>query len=329
LWAEWNGRYRDLMRRYWKGDDGQLAELGYRLTGSSDLYQRDGRHPTASINFITAHDGFTLEDLVSYNEKHNEANQEENRDGTNDNCSWNCGVEGPTEDSQILALRERQKGNFLATLLLSQGVPMISGGAEIGRTQHGNNNAYAQDNAMSWYDWNLDQSRRRLLEFTRSLIALRRAHPNLHRRKFFQDRPIDPDAPERTVDGSREPDIHWFRTDGKEMEQEEWHAGWIRCIGMLLNGRTLDDVNGIGEPLLDDTFLILFNPHHEAVRFSLPAPRTGKTWEVVIDTRSYFPPKPRRDRPAKSYQLMERSMALFIEAPQAGQRQKTPESAGD
>ncbi|HEY7334162.1 MAG TPA: glycogen debranching protein GlgX [Bryobacteraceae bacterium] len=327
LWAEWNGRYRDLMRRYWKGDDGQLAELGYRLTGSSDLYQRDGRHPTASINFITAHDGFTLADLVSYNEKHNEANQEDNRDGTNDNYSWNCGVEGPTDDPQILELRERQKRNFLVTLLLSQGVPMICGGAEIGRTQQGNNNAYAQDNAMSWYDWNLDESRRRLLEFTKNLIALRKSHPNLHRRKFFQDRPIDPDAPERPVDGSREPDIHWFRPDGKEMGQEEWHAGWIRCIGMLLNGRTLDDVNGIGEPLVDDTFLILLNPHHEAIRFSLPPPRTGSIWEVVIDTRSFSPAKTRRDRLAKSYQLMERSMALFIEAPQPGQRPKMPELA--
>jgi isoamylase len=327
LWAEWNGRYRDLMRRYWKGDDGQLAELGYRLTGSSDLYQRDGRHPTASINFVTAHDGFTLQDLVSYNEKHNEANMEENRDGTNENYSWNCGAEGPTDDTQVLALRERQKRNFLSALLLSQGVPMICGGDEIGRTQNGNNNGYAQDNPISWFDWNLDESRRELLEFTRGLIALRRSHPNLHRRKFFQDRPIDPDGPEHVKNG-REREILWFRTDGKEMGQQEWHAGWIRCIGMLLNGRSLDDVNVLGEPMEDDTFLILLNPHHEPVRFSLPPPRAGMVWELVIDTRSFSPSKTRKDRMAKSYQLVERSMALFVEAAQAPLRTKTGAGQG-
>jgi glycogen operon protein len=197
LWAEWNGKYRDTVRRYWKGDDGQLAELGYRLTGSSDLYQRDGRHPSASINFITAHDGFTLNDLVSYNDKHNEANTENNQDGANDNHSWNHGVEGATEDKEIIEIRERQKRNFLATLLLSQGVPMICGGDEIGRGQAGNNNAYAQDNEVTWYDWDLDDRRRDLLEFTRRLIAFRREHPNLHRRKFFQDRKIDPAGVER------------------------------------------------------------------------------------------------------------------------------------
>src|SRR5579863_5447038 len=224
LWAEWNGKYRDTVRRYWKGDPGQLAEFGYRLTGSSDLYQRDGRHPTASINFVTAHDGFTLQDLVSYNDKHNEANGEDNRDGTNDNDSWNHGVEGPTEDSSIQDLRERQKRNFLATLLLSQGVPMLSGGDEIGRTQNGNNNGYAQDNETSWFDWNLDDRRRTLLEFVRNLIDLRKSHPNLHRRKFFQDRRIDPEAPERQVNGGAEVDILWLRTDGKEMTQEEWRS---------------------------------------------------------------------------------------------------------
>jgi isoamylase len=310
LWAEWNGRYRDVARRYWKGDGGQLAELGYRLTGSSDLYQRDSRHPTASINFITAHDGFTLEDLVSYNEKHNEANQEENRDGTNNNDSWNHGVEGPTDDPSIAGLRERQKRNLMATLLLSQGVPMICGGDEIGRTQRGNNNAYAQDNQIGWFDWNLDARRCGFLEFTRGLIQLRKKHPNLHRRKFFQDRRIDPDAPDWQVDGGQEGDITWLRTDGKEMTQEEWHSGWVRCIGLLLNGRTLDDVNGLGEPIRDDTFLILFNPHHEPVRFTLPPPRPGMEWHLHLDTREAQSARARR-----LYLMMERSLALFREVP--------------
>jgi isoamylase len=181
---------------------------------------------------------------------------------------------------------------------------------------------YAQDNPMSWFDWNLDEDRRQLLEFTRGLIALRQSHPNLHRRKFFQDRPIDPDAPERVMDKDREPDIHWFRTDGKEMGQEEWHAGWICCIGMLLNGRTLDDLNALGEPLVDDTFLILLNPHHEPIRFSLPPPRAGMVWELVLDTRSFLPAKTRKDRIARSYQLVDRSMVVFVEAPQAAARRK-------
>jgi glycogen operon protein len=284
LWAEWNGRYRDVVRRYWKGDDGQLAELGYRLTGSSDLYQRDGRHPTASVNFITAHDGFTLHDLVSYNDKHNEANGEENRDGANDNHSYNYGAEGQTDDEEVVEVRERQKRNFMATLLLSQGVPMICGGDELGRTQQGNNNAYAQDNEVSWYDWSLDERKQSLLDFTRRMVQLRREHPNLHRRKFFQDRGIDPgDSEQREVDGHREQDITWIRPDGGEMTEEEWHAGWIRCIGLRLSGRTLEDVNHIGEPIRDETFLMCFNPHHEPIDFFMPK-REGTAWRVVIDT---------------------------------------------
>jgi isoamylase len=313
LWAEWNGRYRDVARRYWKGDSGQLAEFGYRLTGSSDLYQRDSRHPTASINFATAHDGFTLHDLVSYNDKHNEANGEENRDGTNDNDSWNHGAEGPTEDAAIQDLRERQKRNILATLLLSQGVPMLCGGDEIGRTQNGNNNAYAQDNETSWFDWNLDDRRRTLLEFVRRLIDLRKSHPNLHRRKFFQDRRIDPEAPVRQVNGGTEGDILWLRTDGNEMTQEEWQAGWVRCIGLLLNGRTLDDVNSVGEPIQDDTFLLLLNPHHEVVRFTLPPPRPGTAWDLCVDTSLPDLGKVRRNRFRKYHQLIERSLAVFKE----------------
>ncbi|HEY1758507.1 MAG TPA: glycogen debranching protein GlgX [Bryobacteraceae bacterium] len=315
LWAEWNGRYRDVVRRYWKGDGGQLAELGYRLTGSSDLYQRDSRHPTASVNFVTAHDGFTLEDLVSYNDKHNEANGEDNRDGTNDNQSWNHGVEGPTDVPAIRDLRDRQKRNILATLLLSQGVPMLCGGDEIGRTQHGNNNAYAQDNETSWFDWNLDERRRDLLEFVRLLIDLRKSHPNLHRRKFFQDRRIDPEAPERRVNGGAEGDILWLRTDGNEMTQDEWGSGWVRCIGLLLNGRTLDDVNAVGELIVDDTFLLLLNPHHEAVRFTLPPPRAGRAWDLCIDTSKPEREKTRRNRFRKYHQLIERSLAVFRETP--------------
>ncbi len=315
LWAEWNGRYRDVVRRYWKGDDGQLAELGYRLTGSSDLYQRDGRHPTASVNFVTAHDGFTLEDLVSYNDKHNEANGEENRDGANDNQSWNHGVEGPTDDEGIVELRERQKRNFLATMLLSQGVPMISGGDEIGRTQKGNNNAYAQDNGLSWYDWNLDGRRSALLQFTRRLIDLRKAHPNLHRRKFFQDRRIDPDAPDFEVNGGNEQDILWVKTDGQEMGQEEWRAGWVCSVGLVLNGRTLDDVNAVGEPIADDTFLILLNPNATPMRFHMPFLREGAAWELCLDTRTADEPEPLTLAPGEEYDLVQRSMSLLKSVP--------------
>ena len=313
LWAEWNGRYRDVVRRYWKGDGGQLAELGYRLTGSSDLYQHDSRHPTASINFITAHDGFTLTDLVSYNEKHNQANGEDNRDGSNDNQSWNHGAEGPTQDPAIQDLRERQQRNFLATLFLSQGVPMLCGGDEIGRTQNGNNNGYAQDNPVSWFNWNLDSRACSLLEFSRFLIALRKCHPNLHRRKFFQDRRIDPEAPDRAVNGGAEGDILWLRPDGKEMTQQEWDAGWTRSIGMLLNGRTLDDVNEVGEPIVDDTFLVLLNAHHEPVRFSLPAPRQGAAWDLLLDTSRAETGRPRRLR-FRKHMLLQRSMAVFKES---------------
>jgi isoamylase len=308
LWAEWNGRYRDAARRYWKGDDGQLAEIAYRITGSSDLYQSDARHPTASVNFITAHDGFTLEDLVSYNDKHNEANGEENRDGTNDNHSWNCGVEGPTDDAGVLMLRERQKRNLMATLILSQGVPMICGGDEIGRTQRGNNNAYAQDNEISWFDWNLTEPKREMCDFTRELITLRKKHPNLHRRKFFQDRRIDPEAPDRKVNGGEEADLLWLRPDGREMTQEEWHAGWVRCIGLMLNGQTLDDVNVVGEPVIDDTFLLLLNPHHEPIRFVLPPPKRGVAWDLCFDTSRK---KSGMTRARRFYRLAERSMAAF------------------
>jgi isoamylase len=311
LWAEWNGKYRDVVRRYWKGDEGQLAELGYRLTGSSDLYQRDGRHPTASINFITAHDGFTLNDLVSYDQKHNGANGEDNRDGNNENYSYNYGAEGPTGDPEIMDTRERQKRNFLVTLFCSQGVPMLCGGDEIGRTQEGNNNAYAQDNPISWFDWSLDENREKLLEFTRRLIRIRRRHPNLHRRKFFQDRRIHPGETERQVNGHVEQDITWLRPDGEEMTSEEWMAGWVRCIGFELNGRTLDDVNGVGEPIRDETFMVLLNPHHEPIKFYMP--RRAAAWQVLLDSAD----PERTDMPiiqaGDLYELIARSTALLRE----------------
>ena len=316
LWAEWNGKYRDVVRRYWKGDDGQLAELGYRLTGSSDLYQRDGRRPSASINFITAHDGFTLNDLVSYNDKHNEANGEGNRDGDNNNHSWNHGAEGPTKDRKIIALRERQKRNFMMTLLLSQGVPMICAGDEICRTQKGNNNAYAQDNEISWIDWDVDDKKKAFLEFTKHLIEFRKAHPNFRRRKFYQDRQISPSKTgTQQVDGHEIKDISWYRPDGHEMTEEEWNAGWVRCLGMYLSGKTLDDVDRYGEPVLDDSFLLCLNPHHEHIKFYLPS-GFESSWELLIDTRDTAIKKPKILKVGESYDMIEHSAVLFREAEQ-------------
>jgi glycogen operon protein len=274
-WAEWNGKYRDTLRRYWKGDGGQASDLAYRLTGSSDLYETSGRRPYASINFVTAHDGFTLNDLVSYNQKHNEANGENNRDGSDDNASWNCGVEGPTDDPAITALRERQKRNMMATLLLSQGVPMICGGDEIGRTQRGNNNAYCQDNELSWYDWKLDRSAQSLLLFTQRLIGLRSQHPVFHRRLFFQG---------RRIRGAEVKDLSWIRPDGKEMTDEDWSKGYVRCLGLRLAGDAIPETDAKGRPLEDDTFLVLLNAHHEPLKFTLPAHRRGIRWELVLDT---------------------------------------------
>jgi isoamylase len=274
-WAEWNGRYRDSIRRYWKGDGDQVGELAYRLTGSSDLYETSGRRPHASINFVTAHDGFTLNDLVSYNEKHNEANGEDNRDGTDDNSSWNCGVEGPTDNPDVNALRERQQRNFLATLLLSQGVPMICGGDEIGRTQRGNNNAYCQDNELSWYDWKLDRSARDLFAFVQQLIALRREQPVLRRRRFFHGRQIW---------GSEVKDVAWFRPDGKEMTDEDWNKGYVKCLGLRLAGDAIEEKDEKGRRIIGDTILILLNAHHEPLPFTLPAHKRGVRWEMLLET---------------------------------------------
>ncbi|OAI46109.1 glycogen debranching enzyme [Nitrospira sp. SCGC AG-212-E16] len=274
-WAEWNGKYRDTIRRYWKGDGGQVAELAYRLSGSSDLYEGGGRHPHASINFVTAHDGFTLRDLVSYNQKHNEANRENNCDGTDDNLSWNCGAEGPTAKPSIVALRERQTRNMLATLLLSQGVPMICGGDEMGRTQSGNNNAYCQDNELSWIDWTMSKPQLALLAFTKSLIALRQQHPVFRRRRFFQG---------RRIRGAEVKDISWLRPDGKEMTDENWAVGYVRCLGIRLAGHVIEEKDPKGKPILDETFLILLNAHHEPRPFTLPAHKRGVRWQSVLNT---------------------------------------------
>ena len=285
LWAEWNGKYRDTVRRFWKGDAGQLSDLAFRLTGSSDLYQFDGRKPYASINFVTAHDGFTLCDLVSYNEKHNEANGENNNDGANDNESWNMGAEGITDDPAINKMRERQTRNFLTTLLLSQGVPMISGGDEVGRSQRGNNNAYCQDNEISWQDWKLDEPRKRLLAFTSKLIQLRRDHPNLHRRKFFQDREI------RNTEGTAVlHDLSWFGADGNFISNEAWSNEWNRSLAIMLNGNTLQVTDDDGVPVVDDTFLLMVNAAHEGVEFTLPATPFGGQWHCLISTENIEDP---------------------------------------
>jgi isoamylase len=271
LWTEWNGIYRDAVRDYWRGQ-APVSSLAQRLTGSSDLYESDGRNPFASINFVTAHDGFTLHDLVSYNEKHNDANLEDNQDGTDDNRSWNCGVEGPTDDPEINALRRRQQRNFLTTLLLSQGVPMLLGGDEVGRTQDGNNNGWCQDSEISWFDWDLDGDRTSLLAFTKRLIALRRAHPVFRRRDFLLGR--DPDG--------GVPDSWWFRPDGRRMTQRDWDRDDAHVIGLFLNGDAIPYRSERGEPIRDDSFLLLANAHHEDVDFMLPARRYGSDWTIEV-----------------------------------------------
>jgi isoamylase len=273
-WAEWNDKYRDTMRAYWRGDGGLIGEFARRLTGSSDLYGRSGRSPHASINFITAHDGFTLHDLVSYNTKHNEANLEDNRDGNDSNISWNCGIEGPTDDAGVRTLRARQSRNLLATLLLSQGVPMITAGDEIARTQLGNNNAYCQDTPLSWVDWTMDDERSALFAFARRVIDLRRRHPVFRRRHFFEGRALRGDAVK---------DIVWLRPDGREMSAEEWNHDFARCLGVYLAGDRLDDTDARGHLIVDEDFIVLFNAHDGPIAFTLP-PFDGFGWIVLVDT---------------------------------------------
>jgi glycogen operon protein len=316
LWAEWNGKYRDTVRRFWKGDTGQLSDFAYRLTGSSDLYQSDGRKPYASINFITAHDGFTLCDLVSYNEKHNEANGDNNNDGANENDSWNMGAEGPTDDKDINALRERQMRNFLTTLLLSQGVPMLAGGDEFARSQMGNNNCYCQDNELTWHDWQLDAPRQRLLEFTAKLIQLRRDHPNLHRRKFFQDRQIR---------GSVVRDIAWYGTDGNEITDDAW-SSYNKSIALMLNGRTLGVMDDEGKPVVDDSFLILVNAASEGVEYVLPGPPDGRPWRQLLDTENIDNPFHEGEVGQKAI-LGGRVVRVYTDAPPPQQPKSPPNPA--
>ncbi|MEO8256084.1 MAG: glycogen debranching protein GlgX [Acidobacteriota bacterium] len=313
LWTEWNGKYRDSVRRFWRGDGGTVSELATRLAGSNDLYARSGRQPYASINFITAHDGFTLHDLVSYNDKHNAANGEENRDGENNNLSWNCGVEGPTDNPEIAARRERQKRNFLATLLLSQGVPMISHGDELGRTQLGNNNAYCQDNELTWINWDLGEEQTALLEFTTQLVHFRMTQPVLRHRKYFQG---------RAIRGGGIKDLAWLAPDGREMTDEAWSAEFVRCLGMMLAGDLIDDVNQRGEPLVGDTLLVLLNGHDQKVPFILPALDAQHQWRRVMDTMT-----PRADerayRGATRYPLQGRSIAMFKMTPPIRERRRS------
>ncbi len=273
LWSEWNGKYRDTVRDYWRGVDQTLDDFAYRFTGSSDLYEMGGRRPSASVNFVTAHDGFTLHDLVSYNEKHNAANGEENRDGENNNRSWNMGVEGDTDDQQVIKARRRQQRNFIATLMLSQGIPMMLGGDEIGRTQKGNNNAYCQDNEISWFDWeHVDQT---LHEFTQQLIQFRRAHPVFSRRRWFHG---------QLLHGSGVRDIGWFKPDGQQMNDEEWRVGFAKSIGVFLNGKAIPNLDDRGRRIVDDSFFFLFNAFHEPLEFTLPGPEWGTCAELLLDT---------------------------------------------
>jgi glycogen operon protein len=280
LWSEWNGQYRDTVRDFWRGEPGTLGEFASRLTGSSDLYQHDGRRPYASINFVTAHDGFTMADLVSYNEKHNDANGEGGNDGESHNRSWNCGVEGPTDDQAVLELRERQQRNFVATLLFSQGVPMLLHGDELGRTQAGNNNVYCQDNEVSWMDWELADKHAGLLGFTAGVAAVRAAHPIFRRRRFFSGRSLVRGA----ADTDELNDIAWFTPSGEEMTDRDWSSGFGQCVTVFLNGDGIPDVDERGDRILDDSFLLCFNASSEDIEVTLPGERYGGPWAVVVDT---------------------------------------------
>ena len=301
LWTEWNGKFRDCVRRFWKGDGGTAAELASRLSGSSDLYRHNGRRPSASLNFVTCHDGFTLRDLVSYSQKHNDSNGENNRDGTDDNNSWNCGIEGPTDVALVNELRGRQQRNFLATLLLSEGVPMLLAGDELGHTQQGNNNAYCQDSRLTWLNWDLSPEQRELLSFVRELIQLRMQAPVFRRRRFFQGRPIH---------GSDVKDLYWLTPSGTEMSEHDWNAGYIRSLGMGLVGDQIDETDERGERIVSDSFLVLLNAHHEGIRFRLGGRAQDVSWELVFDTSNARAERCTFTRAAE-YLLAGRSLAVL------------------
>jgi glycogen operon protein len=319
LWTEWNGKYRDNVRRFWKGDGGTASEFATRLSGSSDLYAYSGRSPYASINFITCHDGFPLQDLVSYNDKHNEANGEDNKDGANDNNSWNCGAEGPTDDPAINALREKQKRNLMATLLFSAGVPMICGGDELSHTQKGNNNAYCQDNELTWLNWELTPAQQEFLAFVKLAARIRREQPVFQRRKFFQGRGIR---------GSNVKDLSWFDPNGGEMTDEAWDAGYVKCLGMRLAGDVIGEQDERGEPITGDTLLLLLNAHHEPIPFKLPAGRPEQHWEVMLDTAASQTPAATAAPAPEQYPLQGRSLVVLrLRGPEEGVAAVAPAAA--
>ncbi len=304
LWTEWNGKYRDTVRDFWRGDEATLAEFASRFTGSADLYEQDGRRPFASINFVTAHDGFTLHDLVSYNDKHNEANGEGGQDGESHNRSWNCGVEGDSDDLEVIALREQQKRNFLTTLMLSQGVPMLLHGDELGRTQHGNNNVYAQDSEIAWVDWERAKDFGVLTDFLASLAKLRREHPVFRRRRFFRGRPVK---------GSPLEDIGWYTLAGEEMSDDDWETGFARSVSVFLNGEAIREPDARGEHVTDDQFWMVFNGHHESMSVVLPDVGAGDRWEVVVDTAAPLldQAEQRALKTAESFDVDARSILLL------------------
>jgi glycogen operon protein len=303
-WTEWNGKFRDAARKFWKGDMGMHGEIATRLGGSSDLYERTRRLPSASINLITAHDGFTLNDLVSYDHKHNEKNLDENRDGTDDNASWNCGCEGETTDKNIIELRERQKRNFLSMLLFAQGVPMICGGDEISRTQLGNNNGYCQDNELSWHHWDLDDRKKSLLEFTSRLVHFRRDHPNFHRRSFHEK---DADVASQTEN------VQWIRADGKPMEAADWeNGGWMRTLGMVLDGDAPEIRDHQGRHVTDEDFMLMLNTHSEPVEFKLPESAAKREWKVAFDSARPELPVGTEVVPNGSVKLEARSFVVLV-----------------
>ena len=300
-WTEWNGKYRDTVRRFWRGDGDAVSEFATRLTGSSDLYEHNGRRPYASINFITCHDGFTLQDLVSYNDKHNEANGHGNTDGDNHNLSWNCGAEGDTDDANVLTLRARQKRNFIATLMFSQGVPMLRAGDELSQSKGGNNNTYCQDNHLTWLDWDLSADEKEFLSFVQATIKLWKEQPVFQRRHFFQG---------RAIRGKSQKDIHWLAADGQEMSDTDWHSLHARCLGVLLNGQMTDEIDEYARQINGDTMLILLNARQREVAFTLPGEDVKSLWRLELDTARAYP-ESRRHRPKKSYRLLPRSMVVF------------------